>query len=115
MSARKRRQDLFNSKGEWIAFRVGRYVFDNRLNWIGYLPWDDDEVVSADGFQRYYGHIHPGDRFYRLSAHATTRPYDSPPVPAVRTHPKPPSSRLPMFRPPGAEDLPLPGPSQASH
>lgn len=32
-------QFLFNSSGEWIAFRQQQHVFDERSNWIGWLPW----------------------------------------------------------------------------
>ena len=55
-------QHLFNSSGEWIAFRIGKYVFDNQGIWIGWTPWDYSEVVDIEG--QYLGHIFLGDRFY---------------------------------------------------
>jgi hypothetical protein len=56
-------QYLFNSSGSWIAFRVGKYIFDINSNWIGWLPWDEYEIVDLDG--NYLGHIHPNNRLYK--------------------------------------------------
>ncbi len=56
-------QYLFNSSGSWIAFRVGKYVFDVNSECLGWLPWNDEEIVRIDG--EYLGHIYPGDRLYR--------------------------------------------------
>ena len=55
-------QYLFNSSGEWIAFRQGQDVFDDRCNWIGWLPWDDNEVATREG--EYLGTIVDENRFY---------------------------------------------------
>lgn len=41
---------LFNSSGEWIAFRQRQHVFDERSNWIGWLPWGNQEVASGGLF-----------------------------------------------------------------
>lgn len=54
---------LFDSSGNWIAFRVDSYVYNTRGEWIGWLAWGDDEVVTPDG--RYLGHIFPNNRLYR--------------------------------------------------
>lgn len=62
-------QYLFNSRGNWIAFREGRYVFDTNGNWIGWLPWNEPEVVDKQG--NYLGTIFPDNRLYREVA----RPY----------------------------------------
>ena len=43
---------LFNSSGNWIAFRRRRddkYVFDAHGKWVGWLPWDDANVVDTKG------------------------------------------------------------------
>lgn len=56
-------QYLFSSSGRWIAFRQHRYVFDTDSRWIGWLPWENGEVVDTQG--QYLGTIFPGDRFYR--------------------------------------------------
>ncbi len=56
-------QYLFNSSGEWIAFRVGKYIFNTNGNWVGWLPWDGSEVVDIEG--DYLGHIHTNNRFYK--------------------------------------------------
>lgn len=42
-------QFLFNSEGQWIAFRDGRFVFDTGSEWIGWLPWDERTVVDIEG------------------------------------------------------------------
>jgi hypothetical protein len=58
----KMSRHLFNSSGEWIAFRNEKFVFDTRGNWVGWLPWDDEEVVDKNG--SYLGHIY-GNRLLR--------------------------------------------------
>ncbi len=60
---------LFDSRGSWIAFRNGKYVYDCDGNWIGWLPWNDEDVVDRDG--AYLGTIVKKKRLYRLAA----RPY----------------------------------------
>jgi hypothetical protein len=62
-------QHLFNSSGEWIAFRKGKFVFATDGTWIGWLPWDESEVVDTSG--SYIGHIYGGNRLYRR----TSNPY----------------------------------------
>lgn len=52
---------LYNSAGEWICFRIKKNVFDTNGNWIGWLPWDDYDVVTTNG--NYLGTI-CGDRIY---------------------------------------------------
>jgi hypothetical protein len=42
-------QYLFDSRGEWIAFRVGEMVFSADCDWIGWLPIDDTTVVTPAG------------------------------------------------------------------
>lgn len=56
-------QYLFNSYGDWIAFRKGEFVFDTDGNWLGWLPWGDLEIVDVSG--EYLGTIE-SDRLYRL-------------------------------------------------
>jgi hypothetical protein len=53
---------LFDSWGSWVAFRIGKYLFKEG-NWVGWLPWDDADVVSVSG--DYLGTIFPDNRFYR--------------------------------------------------
>ena len=40
---------LYNSKGEYIAFKSGRYVFNSKNEWIGWLPWNNNEIVNREG------------------------------------------------------------------
>ena len=95
-------QYLFNSCGDWIAFRKGEFVFDTDGNWLGWLPWGDLEIVDVSG--EYLGTIE-SDRLYRFK----NRPYrgysghsDSPDYPGYPGYPDHPGcSLLPSF----AEDI----------
>lgn len=40
---------LFDSSGQWIAFAKGKYVYDTRGGWIGWIPWGDNDVVTKTG------------------------------------------------------------------
>ena len=55
---------LFNSSGEFIAYRSGNYLFDSKNNWIGWLPWNDNEVVNQMG--EYLATIY-NDRLFEFS------------------------------------------------
>ena len=57
-------QYFYNSQGEFIAFRIGKYIFDSHNNWVGWLPWKDREIVDKMG--DYIATIH-GDRLYVFS------------------------------------------------
>jgi len=92
-------QYLFDSEGNWIAFRVGIYLFDIDSDWIGWLPWDTLDVVSAGG--KYIGSIYENDRFYYfentiLPLVINNVPY--PPLPSFPPYPGYGGFRfLPMF------------------
>lgn len=58
-------QYLYNSVGEWIAFRVGQFVWDSECNWMGWMPFDDDTVMTPDG--DYLGAVVQGDLLLRQS------------------------------------------------
>ena len=96
-------QHLFNSSGEWIAFRQGQDVFDKRCNWVGWLPWDDDDVATQEG--EYLGTIVDANRFYYFG----NRPHRSHPghsaYPAYPAYPvRPPAATYAML-PVGARDI----------
>lgn len=55
---------LFDSQGEYVAFRKKEYVFTPDGRWIGWTPWLDNDVYSSDG--EYIGTISFGNRLYRL-------------------------------------------------
>ncbi len=55
---------LFNSEGEWVAFREGKYVFNVEAEWIG---WNDADVADRDG--KYLGTVTHGNRLYYFSNH----------------------------------------------
>lgn len=94
---------LFNSRGEWIAFRHGQDVFDERCNWIGWLPWGNHEVATYEG--EYLGTIVDGNRFYYFE----DRPRRSHPGNPTRpTHPAHQASPIAAARavlPAGATDV----------
>ena len=55
---------LFNSSGNWIAFKIDSYLFNSNANWIGWFPWDDEHAVDKKG--NYLGSIFDNDRFYKI-------------------------------------------------
>jgi len=57
--------NLFNSSGEWIAFRIGKNLFNSDAEWVGWFPWGDDDAVTTDG--DYLGTVCNGNRFYYFS------------------------------------------------
>lgn len=64
----------FNSFGDWIAFRrhpSDQYLFDRKGNWIGWFPWNDNDVIDLNG--QYLGTVVDGDRFYRRTSSDATR------------------------------------------
>ena len=63
--ARPHFQYLFDSSGNWVAFRLGEFIYDSNANWIGWTPWGDDPDYVSDNNGNYLGHIYPGDRIYR--------------------------------------------------
>ncbi len=88
---------LYNSFGEWIAFRQGRNVYSPAGLWIGWLPWNDAEVVDIDG--RYLGTIHEGNRLFHELTHPGREHPDHPGYPGY-----PGSPGFPGF--PGYANLP---------
>jgi hypothetical protein len=59
----------FNSSGEWIAFRRSGsdpYLFDRKGNWIGWFPWDNNDIVDLNS--QYLGTVVDGDRIYRRTS-----------------------------------------------
>lgn len=57
---------LFNSSGEWIAFKIDSFIYDTNGNWIGWTPWNDDYAVDTLG--NYLGNIIADRLFYFYSA-----------------------------------------------
>ncbi|NLE73449.1 MAG: HEAT repeat domain-containing protein, partial [Actinobacteria bacterium] len=83
-------QYLFDSKGDYIAFRQGVMVFNIDADWIGWLPWDEPDVVTSEG--QYLGSITADDRFFKFSDR-DARPYAGfpgyPPQPILPPFPSP--------------------------
>lgn len=64
----------FSSSGEWIAFRLSetdRYLFDQKGNWIGWFPGNDNDIVGLD--DQYLGTVFYGNRIYRRSSSDTKK------------------------------------------
>lgn len=96
---------LFNSSGEMLGFRVDRLVFDADGNWIGWLPWDDFEIVDKDG--EYIGHIYPGHRLYRKIFHEYRGYPGHPPFPSYPGYISKAARISYSPLPPGTEDVDL--------
>jgi len=65
-------QYLFDSRGDWIAFRLGNILFDVDGDVIGWLPWEDGEAVNPNG--DYLGTIYPDDRLLLAKPTRNTAP-----------------------------------------
>ena len=76
-------QHLYNSEGVWIAFRKDSMVFDRDGHWIGWLPWNDGEVVDTDG--KYLATIVEENRLYRDEFR---QPREFPPYPGRPKEPE---------------------------
>ncbi|MGH9413069.1 MAG: hypothetical protein ACRD0Y_04945 [Terriglobales bacterium] len=56
-------QYLFNSSGEWIAFRDGKYIYDVHGEFLGFMAEGGADVADIES--RYFASIYYGDRLYR--------------------------------------------------
>src|SRR5687767_6994830 len=99
-------QYLYNSAGEWIAFREGRYVFSPNGQWIGWMPWDDCHVVTIQG--QYLGTIVESDRLYRYVTRPDIASAPYPGSPSSPGFPGYPGRQHPAPLPPEAQDVVLP-------
>jgi hypothetical protein len=54
---------LYNSSGEWIAFRDAQYIYDPEGEFLGFMADGDEDIVDIES--RYFGSIFFGDRLYR--------------------------------------------------
>ena len=50
---------LFDSRGNWIAFKKGIYLFNRSARWIGWFPM---EGIAVDTEGKYLGTIYLNDR-----------------------------------------------------
>lgn len=100
-------QYLFNSLGDWIAFRDGEHVYDVSGDWIGWVAWHDSEnrPEVADGEGRYLGTIFPGDRLYRQLDADDREAAMYPVYPGSHDHTGYPSFPEATPLPAGAEDI----------
>jgi hypothetical protein len=98
-------QNFFDSSGNWIAFRKDGFVYSTDGEWIGWLPWDDEDVFDPHG--QYLGTVFDGNRLY----YDPSKPYrgypgypSSPGYPGYPGHPGY-AGYSPL--PPGTRDLAL--------
>ena len=96
-------QYLFNSRGNWIAFRLGKYMFDSKGRWIGWTPWDDDHVVNKEG--KYLGTVWEDKRLYYFEGETNRGPPGNPGPPGSPGPPGDPGPIGPSPLPPGARDV----------
>jgi hypothetical protein len=54
---------LYDSSGNWIAFRKGTNIFSPAGSWLGWLPGTDSRVLDTDG--NYLATIFGEDRLFR--------------------------------------------------
>ena len=50
---------LFDYGGNWIAFKKGKYLFNNNCEWIGWFPWEN---IAVDTEGEYLGTVYLKDR-----------------------------------------------------
>lgn len=93
---------LFNSSGDWIAFRVDKWVYDTDGNPVGWLPWEDNYVITPEG--EYLGSICPGRRLYKLAGQPSRGYPGYPGDPGYPGNPGHPGHAGYSPLPPGAED-----------
>lgn len=88
---------IYNTAGEWLATKMGVYIFDVRGDYIGYVLTDDHDVYTTSG--EWIGNLYPDGRIIRKRNY-TRRPLmkDLPPKPAK---PEKLPSRAPLQQIPG--------------
>lgn len=96
-------QYLYNSHGQWIAFRQGEFVYNKSGQWIGWLPWGDADVVDKSG--KYLGTIVDQDRFYHFRGHPYRGYPGYPGYPGFAGYPGYPGYAGYSPLPPMAEDI----------
>jgi len=94
---------LYNSSGEWIAFRKGKFLFDTNGNWVGWFPWSDGDAVDANG--QYLGTVVDRDRLYHFTSHPYRGYPGYPGYPGYRGYPGYPGYGGYSPRPAGARDI----------
>lgn len=57
------RQFLFSSRGEWIAYRAGKFIYNSNMQLIGWIPFNNGVVVKMNS--RYLGTIYDDDRLFK--------------------------------------------------
>jgi hypothetical protein len=98
-------QYLYSLAGDWIAFRIGAYVFDPGCNAIGWLPFDTPDVFALDG--NWLGEIRPDGRFFVPRRMDHRRP-QRPALPERPTRPPFPPRQQPIMGPAGATEVSMP-------
>lgn len=64
---------LFDTTGNWIAFKKDNYLFNTSCEWIGWFPYSDDKNIAVDINGSYLGTIYGNRLLYNL--HQLFLPY----------------------------------------
>ena len=98
-------QYLFNSRGDFIAFRIKNNIFNSKGNWIGWLGWRNADVATPKG--KYFGTILNGNRLYRFNREYNEDP-GYPGYPGHPGYPGSPGNAGESTIPDGAIDVVIP-------
>lgn len=98
---------VFALNGDWIGFRIGRFIFDTECNWVAWLPYDPIAVFAVNG--RFVGHLGPGGRLF-MPRRMDRRIPAPPPRPPRPVRPPRPKHHPPITGPAGSAEATLPTP-----
>ena len=90
---------IYDTRGEWHATKIGRYLWDTRGDYVGFVMGENHDVYTASG--EWIGNLIPDGRIVRKRAEAR-RPL-LPKIPARPPKPKYLPARSPL--PPMCRDL----------
>jgi hypothetical protein len=96
---------LFDSAGDWIAFRKGRFVYLPDGAWLGWIGDKEQDVFDMDGV--YVGAIVKGDRLFRSQWSAPPDNLNHPGYPGSLPAPEHPGYPGRKDAPDGMEDVAL--------
>ena len=63
---------LFDYSGNWIAFKMGKYLYNKNGDWIGWFPYNEKIAVDTNG--EYLGTIYNINRLV-FDTHQSHIPY----------------------------------------
>jgi hypothetical protein len=54
---------IYNTAGEWLATKLGMYIYDTRGDYVAYVLTEDHEVYTTSG--EWIGNLYPDGRIVR--------------------------------------------------